>query len=95
MGSLVAALCVPLIGAHDLKVPLMGQDHLEECLSKQAGHIAVHLSLNEDRPSQPAPGIVCSLGLVKDIRDVGVLLVLDLDVSLTLQHQLSKISVLR
>jgi hypothetical protein len=56
MGSLMAALSVLLIGAHDLKVSLMGENHLEECLSKQAGHIAVHLSLNEDWPSQPATG---------------------------------------
>ena len=92
--------CRFLVCPNDLKVSLMGQDHLEDCLSQKTGHIAMHLGFNENGSCQAALRIskslaLISLSLVKDAIDVLVLLQLDVIVSLPLVHELCEISVFR
>ena len=82
-----------LVGADDLDVPLVGQDHLKDCLSKDTCHRAMNLGLDKDRPGKTAFSTIDSL--VKHSRYVGVFMRLNVEISLSLHHKLCEVSIAR
>ena len=60
--------------------------------------VAVHLFFDEDGSGQAAACLfdyrVLSAGLTEDVRDVSILVLLDLVISLSSHHQFSEVSVL-
>ena len=73
----------------------MGQDHLEERLSEQRRDITLHLLLNKHRPCETTSCSDFALSLIENVRDVGVFMLLNIIISLSLSHQMTKVSVLR
>ena len=87
-----------LVCLDDLKVALVGQNHLEECLRQEPSDIAVHCLRGKDWSGLPAHCLTqCafSLRLVQYGINVADFVLLQVEIRLALDHELGEVSVAR
>ena len=100
MLRLVTTLRLLFVGACHLYVASMSQNHLEKSLGEEVSHVTMHCIFNEYGAGHADHSLFsCSFCLLMrmcmDRRNIGILMLLEIVISLALLHELAEVAIFR